>query len=89
MRRMLLPLLVLGIASALLAAQEYVWLEGDSPTTATAKFETSGRGHAEYLSGGTWLPGSIEPKDLEANTSAQGAVLSYDFMAKAAGDHEA
>ena len=76
-------------AAAPLPAQEYVWLEGEAPTRATVKFETGGWGHAEYLSGGSWLHGSVEPKDMEAKIPAEGAVLSYDFDAKAAGDYEA
>ena len=53
------------------------------------KFETGGWGHAEYLSGGSWLHGSVEPADMEAKIPAAGAVLSYDFDAKTAGDYEA
>ena len=88
MRRTLLALLFAGIAAAPLAAQEYVWLEGEAPTRATVKFETGGWGHAEYLSGGSWLHGSVEPQDMEAKIPAAGAVLSYDFDGKAAGDYE-
>ena len=80
--------LFLGIAAASLPAQEYVWLEGEAPTRANVKFETGGWGRAEYLSGGKWLFANIEPKDIEAKIPADGAVLSYDFEAKAAGDYE-
>ena len=52
------------------------------------KFETGGWGHADFLSGGSWLHGSVEPQDLEAKIPAEGAVLSYDFEAKTAGDYE-
>jgi len=86
---LLLPLLLTTAVTAPLPAQEYVWLEGEAPTRATAKFETGGWGHPEYLSGGSWLHGSVEAKDMEAKIPAAGAVLSYDFEAKTAGDYEA
>ena len=89
MQRYLLPLALIATAAVRLPAQEYVWLEGESPTKATVQFEPGGWGHAEYLSGGSWLHGSVEPKDLEAKIPAEGAILSYGFEAKAAGDYEA
>ncbi len=89
MRRSLLALLLVAATAASLPAQEYVWLEGEAPTRATVKFETGGWGRADFLSGGGWLHGGVEPKDLEAKIPADGAVLSYDFEAKAAGDYEA
>src|ERR1019366_4151380 len=91
MRKSLLWLasaLLVGTAAVPLSAQEYVWLEGEAPTRATVKFETGGWGHAEYLSGGKWLFANIEPKDIEAKIPADGAVISYDFDAKTAGDYE-
>src|ERR1700722_5503205 len=91
MRRSFLTLstvLLLGIGAARLPAQDYVWLEGEAPTRATVKFETGGWGHAEYLSGGKWLFGNIEPKDMEAKIPPEGAVVTYDFEAKAAGEYE-
>ena len=89
MRSSLLTLLLTTITAASLPAQEYVWMEGETPTRATVKFETGGWGHADFLSGGSWLHGSVEPQDLEAKIPADGAVLSYDFEAKTAGDYEA
>ncbi len=89
MRPSLLALLLTGITAASLSAQEYVWMEGEAPTRATVKFETGGWGHADFLSGGSWLHGSVEPQDLEKKVPAEGAVLSYDFDAKTAGDYEA
>ena len=89
MRRSLLALLLAAIPAASLPAQEYVWMEGEAPTRASVKFETGGWGHADFLSGGGWLHGSVEPQDLEKKIPAEGAVLSYDFEAKAAGDYEA
>jgi Glycosyl hydrolases family 2/Glycosyl hydrolases family 2, TIM barrel domain len=81
-------LFFVGITAASLPAQQYVWLEGETPTRATVKFETGGWGRAEYLSGGKWLFANIEPKDIEAKIPADGAVISYDFDAKTPGDYE-
>ncbi len=87
--RLPLALFLTAAVAAPLPATDYVWLEGEAPTRATVKFETGGWGHAEYLSGGSWLHGSVEAKDMEAKIPAAGAVLSYDFEAKTAGDYEA
>ncbi len=88
MRNSLLAGLLLGALAAPAAAQDYVWIEGESPTKATVQFQSGGWGHPEYLSGGKWLFGSVEAKDLEAKVPAEGAVLTYDFAAKSGGDHE-
>ncbi len=64
-------------------------MEGEAPTRAAVPFETGGWGHADFLSGGSWLHGSVEPQDLEKKIPAEGAILSYDFDAKTAGDYEA
>ena len=83
MRFSLLAGLLLGVLASSSAAQDYVWLEGESPTKANVQFQSGGWGHPDYLSGGKWLFGSVEAKDLEAKVPADGAVLSYDFEAKA------
>ena len=59
-----------------------------SATRATVQFQVGGWGHVEYLSGGKWLFANIEAKDVEAKIPADGALLSYDFEVKTAGDYE-
>ncbi len=84
----LLAGLLLGVFASSSQAQDYVWLEGETPTKANVQFQSSGWGHSEYLSGGKWLFGSVEAKDLEAKIPADGAVLTYAFELKTGGDYE-
>jgi beta-galactosidase len=85
---LLLTLAALLSVPARLPAQDYIWLEGESPTRANVKFSATGWGNAHYLSGGKWLYGSVEAKDLEAKIPKGGAVLTYEFRAKRGGTYE-
>jgi len=89
MRFSLLAGLLLGVLATSSAAQDYVWLEGETPTKANVQFQSAGWGHPDYLSGGKWLFGSVEAQDLEKKVPAEGALLTYAFAAKDGGDYEA
>src|SRR5262245_61183221 len=90
MRRCLLPTLVtiLLLSASPLKGQEYVWLEGESPARSTVKFDAAGWGRQEFLSGGKWLFGNIDAKDIETKVPADGAVLTYPFELQKGGDFE-
>ena len=73
----LLALLVVCPVSV--RAQDYIWIEAESPIRSNVKFEAGGWGRDDYLSGKKWLFANIEPKDLDAKLPKEGAILSYEF----------
>jgi hypothetical protein len=64
------------LALALLTSQSAgtVWIEGESPTTASVKYASGAPGRPELLSGGRWLA-------ITGAIPDEGATLVYDFKA--------
>jgi len=75
------------LASAALA-QEYVWLEGESPTRSNYEVTGSGWGNKQFLSGEAWLNVSIDAEKVAEQCPQGGIVLAYDFAAPSAGSYE-
>jgi len=83
--------MLLGFAVALVsvvAADDYVWIEGESPTTANYDAKAAGWGRKEFLSQEAWLDISIEADKVEAQCPREGILLGYEFAAPSVGDYE-
>ncbi len=69
-------------------AQEYVWLEGESPTAANLEVGSSGWGNTQFLSEASWLHVSIEEGQVGEKVPEGGGLLTYEFTPPAAGTYE-
>ncbi|HET6387210.1 MAG TPA: glycoside hydrolase family 2 TIM barrel-domain containing protein [Armatimonadota bacterium] len=73
------------------AASNYVWLEGEAPTSitpASVKPNISGWGHPEFLSDAKWLQISIDDTKVESEVPENGILLRYDFTAPQNGTYQ-
>lgn len=61
---------------------EYIWIEGENPTTANVDFKSGGWGNSHYLSDGKWLFGNIDASKVESTIPPEGAILTYEFDTK-------
>ncbi|MGA2064809.1 MAG: glycoside hydrolase family 2 TIM barrel-domain containing protein [Thermoguttaceae bacterium] len=84
----------LGLATALAwgaaaRAADFVWLEGEKPSSSNYPKLDLGNwaGHA-YLSAGKWLRIQVPAGDVEKAVPKEGIVLGYDFAAPSAGKYE-
>ena len=83
--------MLLGFAALLashVAADDYVWIEGESPTTSNYDAKAAGWGRKEFLSQETWLNISIDADKVEAQCPREGILLGYEFAAPSAGRYE-
>jgi len=80
-------LLAVCMAGPVLAAADYVWIEGENPTTSNFEVKGVGWGNKQYLSKEAWVHVVID-KDIEKTAPAGGVVLGYDFEAPSAGRYE-
>ena len=86
MRSTILAALLLSILCAgVMGEDEFVWIEGEEPTTKTHEVKLNGWGNAEYMSGKAWL--NIDGEDREA-APEEGVVVTYDFRAPSAGSYK-
>ncbi|MCL1887468.1 MAG: hypothetical protein FWF96_01175, partial [Kiritimatiellaeota bacterium] len=72
-----------------LHAQTFVWLEGETPTSANVQGNPHGWGNKHFMSGGAWLHFAIEADRVMATVPEEGVLLKYDFESPAAGEYEA
>jgi beta-galactosidase len=69
-------------------AADYVWLEGENPTSKNLDVAGVGWGNTQFLSQGKWLNVNIEAGKVEAQCPKEGVLLGYDFQAPSAGGYE-
>ncbi len=70
------------------APPAFLWIEGETPASASFAFDKTGFGANSVLSGGQWLQKSIEGKDKIANSlPPEGAVLTYTLDVPEAGEY--
>ena len=58
---------------------DYVWLEGESPTTIPGGMAVGGTAQPSFLSGGKWLIFTADANEVEKKVPAQGFAMSYPF----------
>ena len=86
--RRLLPIaLVLGISTRARAV-DYVWIEGEKPTSINIPQPDANVEHPEFLSDGKWLSLAIPPDALEKTMPAEGVLISYSFSIASQREYE-
>ena len=80
--------MILAAWVATAAGADYVWIEGEKPTTRNIEAKASGWGNKEYLSGEQWLNVAIEERNVAASVPEGGVVLRYEFESPSAGEYE-
>ena len=68
--------------------QDFVWLEGEQPTTKNVEVKAEAFGRTELLAGGRWLRLQVDQQDVAKKLPAEGALLGYQFQVSAAGNYE-
>jgi len=69
-------------------ADDYLWLEGESPTSKNYDAKAAGWGNKEFLSQEAWLNVSIDADKVDAECPKEGILLGYEFAAPSAGRYE-
>ena len=87
MRRLAIIAVSCIIAAQALAA-EFVWLEGETPTTKNMDVAGAGWGNKQFLSQQAWLNVNVDTGKVEAQVPKEGVLLGYDFQAPSAGRYE-
>ncbi len=67
---------------------EYVWLEGEKPSSQNYPCGPAGVERPQFLSGERWLMASLEPAKVEKDCPKEGILIGYDFQAPSAGNYE-
>ena len=89
----LLTLLPLSAAARQRPA-DFVWLEGENPTSANVKnggdmkVEANAWGHTEFFSSGKWLQISVDADKVEKAAPIEGVLLTYTFDTPKQGSYE-
>jgi hypothetical protein len=73
--------------SARAQAADYVWLEGEAPSSINVTPSSDGVARPEFLSGGKWLHINLDSSAVEKNAPEDGVTLSYKFNLAAGGKH--
>ncbi|MGA2499184.1 MAG: glycoside hydrolase family 2 TIM barrel-domain containing protein [Tepidisphaeraceae bacterium] len=80
---------LLALLAALRAtAADYVWIEGESPTSRNIDLKPAGAGNPQWLSGQQWLSVNIAPADVPKAVPKDGVLLGYEFKTLSAGKYE-
>ncbi len=66
----------------------HVWLEAETPATASFEFEVEGTGRPQLLSGGKWLRRSLSAAEAKQTVPAEGLLLAYRARVAEAGRYE-
>jgi hypothetical protein len=90
MRAVLTALVVcLGVTALPAMGADFIWLEGEKPTSVNVDAKYSGWGNTQYLSEGNWINFIFSEAEVPQKVPAEGALIRYDFQAPAAGRYEA
>ena len=87
MKRLIVFALGLLLATNAWAA-DFVWLEGENPTSSNVEVKGTGWSNGTYLSKEQWLAISIAVDQLEAKVPKEGVLLGYEFEAPSAGRYQ-
>lgn len=77
--RSMIALLLLAPWTPPAQAADFVWIEGEQPTTANLKPDVNASGRPQLVSEGRWLTVHMDPGEIEKQLPAGGAMLSYAF----------
>ncbi len=79
-----------SLSSSLGAAPDTVWIEGEAPATNSKPeiFKAQSVEHPEFLSGGQWFMGVIEPGAVAQTVPETGLEFAYPFNISKAGNRQ-
>lgn len=80
--------MTLAFGAVAARAADFVWIEGEAPSSTSLKFKAEGAAHEDWLSGGRWLMASIEAGNVEKDVPANGGLLAYQFEVEKAGTYQ-
>ncbi|MCL1888719.1 MAG: hypothetical protein FWF96_07620, partial [Kiritimatiellaeota bacterium] len=83
-----LPLFATLCMAGVAAAQNYVWLEGEKPTSSNYEGNPHGWGNSHFMSGGAWMHVSVDEGKIKDTVPEEGILFKYEFEAPAAGEYE-
>lgn len=69
-------------------AVEFVWLEGEQPSSTNVEVQRSGWGNQQFLSDEKWLHCSIEAGKVDNQVPGDGVTLKYQFQVPKGGTYE-
>ncbi len=81
-------LCAIGTGAAAQVSKPYVWIEGESPTSANVPVDSAGSSHGQYLSGGRVVQITADAGEVEKKFPAEGALFKYAFAAPVDADYE-
>ena len=84
----LTTLTVALLFTANVRAADFVWIEGEAPTSKNLDVKGAGAGNAHYLSQQTWLDVNLDPAAVGKVAPEDGILLGYEFQAPSAGKYE-
>ncbi|MHB8863973.1 MAG: glycoside hydrolase family 2 TIM barrel-domain containing protein [Pirellulaceae bacterium] len=64
------------------AAGDFVWIEGEQPTSVNVETNRVGWGNQQFLSDGHWLSLSFDNQQVEKDVPAEGVLIKYAFGIK-------
>jgi len=71
-----------------LVAADFVWIEGEQPTSINVELHAAGWGNQHYLSDEKWLSLSFEADRVDQDVPADGVLVSYEFTLDARRDYQ-
>jgi hypothetical protein len=84
-----LALGVLALGNSVRAqAADYVWIEGEAPTSINVTPSNVGVARPQFLSGNKWLHITLDSGAVEKEAPEDGVLLTYKFNLPTAGNHE-
>jgi beta-galactosidase len=85
----LLALALAVVAASNALAADYVWIEGEKPTSKNYDAaRPAGVEKAQFLSEEKWLSVNIPPEKVDKDCPKDGVLIGYDFEAPSAGKYE-
>lgn len=87
MKRAFIVAAVLCVAGLSACAADFVWMEGEKPSSANFPVKSAGWGNKQYLSEEAWLHLAVD-KDIEKTIPPGGVLIAYQFEAPKAGRYE-
>jgi beta-galactosidase len=75
-------------ATAIGQAADYVWLEGEKPSSKNYPCRTAGVERSQFLSGNAWLVADLDAGKVQKECPREGILLGYDFTTPSTGNYE-
>ncbi|MHB8969363.1 MAG: glycosyl hydrolase 2 galactose-binding domain-containing protein [Pirellulaceae bacterium] len=81
-------LLFLVLQPRMSTAADFVWIEGEQPTSVNVEVKREGWGNQQFLSNEHWLSLSLDSQQVEKDVPAEGVLIQYAFNMDQAGEYD-